>query len=144
MGHGQASGRPPEEVYRDLRAAAESGWDFSSRWLEDGKTLSTIRTTELVPVDLNSLMVKLEMSRQGIRRCWEPEKATELRSAPIFETAVRRYLWDPDRGIFTDYVWREEKPSGTVTGATFSALFLGVAREEGRARGGRGSRQIAK
>ena len=42
----KAAGRPPEEVYRDLRAAAESGWDFSSRWLEDGRTLSTIRTTE--------------------------------------------------------------------------------------------------
>ena len=54
------AGRPPEEVYRDLRAAAESGWDFSSRWLKDGRTLSTIRTTELVPVDLNSLMVQLE------------------------------------------------------------------------------------
>ena len=39
----------------NLRAAAESGWDFSSRWLADGKTLATIRTTDLVPVDLNSL-----------------------------------------------------------------------------------------
>jgi alpha,alpha-trehalase len=27
--------RPAAEVYRDLRAAAESGWDFSSRWLRD-------------------------------------------------------------------------------------------------------------
>ena len=45
------------EVYRDLRAAAESGWDFSSRWLGDGQTLATIRTTDLVPVDLNSAHV---------------------------------------------------------------------------------------
>ena len=27
------SDRIPEVAYRDLRAAAESGWDFSSRWL---------------------------------------------------------------------------------------------------------------
>ncbi|MFP3480314.1 trehalase family glycosidase, partial [Burkholderia sp. SIMBA_057] len=26
----QASGRSPNEVYRELRATAESGWDFSS------------------------------------------------------------------------------------------------------------------
>ncbi len=26
---------------RDLRAAAESGWDFSSRWFADGRTLAT-------------------------------------------------------------------------------------------------------
>ena len=29
----RASRRPRAQVYRDLRAAAESGWDFSSRWL---------------------------------------------------------------------------------------------------------------
>ena len=55
-----ASGRVATTVYRDLRAAAESGWDFSSRWLTDGKTLSTIRTTEIVPPDLNSLLYGLE------------------------------------------------------------------------------------
>ena len=38
------SGRNKEEVYRNLKAAAESGWDFSSRWFADGKTLHTIRT----------------------------------------------------------------------------------------------------
>lgn len=27
------SGRPANEVYRDLRAGAASGWDYSSRWL---------------------------------------------------------------------------------------------------------------
>ena len=41
----RAATRPAAaEVYRDLRAAAESGWDFSSRWLADGRTLATIRT----------------------------------------------------------------------------------------------------
>lgn len=53
-------GRPANEVYRDLRAGAESGWDYSSRWFGDGKTLATIRTTSIVPVDLNSLMFHLE------------------------------------------------------------------------------------
>ena len=58
---------PAAEVYRDLRAGAESGWDFSSRWLADGKTLATIHTTDLVPVDLNSLLWHLETSIA--RRC---------------------------------------------------------------------------
>ena len=48
--------RRPREVYRNLRAAAESGWDFSSRWLPTAETLATIRTVELIPVDLNSLL----------------------------------------------------------------------------------------
>src|SRR5690606_31308465 len=47
-----ASPRPAPEVYRNLRAGAESGWDFSSRWLADGRSLHTIRTVELLPPDL--------------------------------------------------------------------------------------------
>src|SRR5690606_7715656 len=55
-----ASPRPAPEVYRNLRAGAESGWDFSSRWLADGRSLHTIRTVELLPPDLNSLLHALE------------------------------------------------------------------------------------
>ena len=46
-----------ELLYRDLRAACESGWDFSGRWFKDGKTFKTIQTTNLIPVDLNCLVV---------------------------------------------------------------------------------------
>eukprot|EP00191_Tetraselmis_sp_GSL018_P020622 CAMPEP_0177584048 /NCGR_PEP_ID=MMETSP0419_2-20121207/3676_1 /TAXON_ID=582737 /ORGANISM="Tetraselmis sp., Strain GSL018" /LENGTH=120 /DNA_ID=CAMNT_0019073537 /DNA_START=100 /DNA_END=462 /DNA_ORIENTATION=+ len=31
-----ATGRDQRELYRDIASAAESGWDFSSRWLADG------------------------------------------------------------------------------------------------------------
>ena len=54
-----------EQVYRDIRAAAESGWDFGSRWFADGQTLATIDTTEIVPVDLNSLLFGLEERDPG-------------------------------------------------------------------------------
>ena len=53
---------PPEAVYRSLRAAAESGWDFSSRWLTNPSKLSTIETTNIVPVDLNCLLWYMEQS----------------------------------------------------------------------------------
>jgi alpha,alpha-trehalase len=125
----QASGRPPKQVYRDLRAAAESGWDFSSRWLEDGKTLATIRTTELVPVDLNSLMVQLETTlANAYAAAREPEKAAEFKTRATMRTvAVRLHLWDVKKGIFTDNLWREGKPSGELTAATLVPLFFGLA-----------------
>eukprot|EP00775_Hariotina_reticulata_P006394 gene6394-6626_t len=34
------------QLYRDLASGAESGWDFSSRWFADGRSISTIRTTQ--------------------------------------------------------------------------------------------------
>jgi alpha,alpha-trehalase len=132
----QGAGRPPEEVYRDLRAAAESGWDFSSRWLADGRTLSTIRTTELVPVDLNSLLFRLETTlAEAYASTGEPEKAAEFEArAEQRKAAVRRYLWDADEGVFTDYLWRESRPSGAVTAATLSPLFVGLATRAQAAR----------
>ncbi|CAB3404845.1 unnamed protein product [Caenorhabditis bovis] len=42
--------------FRDIASAAESGWDFSSRWFKDDKNLETIETTNIVPVDLNAFI----------------------------------------------------------------------------------------
>jgi alpha,alpha-trehalase len=50
------SGRDANEVYRHIRAAAESGWDFSSRWFREAEKMETIQTTDLIPVDLNCLL----------------------------------------------------------------------------------------
>ncbi|KAJ8613352.1 hypothetical protein CTAYLR_002251 [Chrysophaeum taylorii] len=51
-------------LYADLRAAAESGWDFSSRWINasdwDNVSLANTVTTSIVPVDLNAIMLRFE------------------------------------------------------------------------------------
>src|SRR5881628_4098 len=49
-----------DAFFRNVRATAESGWDFSSRWMRDPKDLRTLETTELIPVDLNSLLYNTE------------------------------------------------------------------------------------
>ncbi|HUL05792.1 MAG TPA: alpha,alpha-trehalase TreF [Candidatus Acidoferrum sp.] len=125
----RASRRPVAEVYRDLRAGAESGWDFSSRWLADGKTLASIRTTALVPVDLNSVLFHLEITlAKAYALSRQPEKAAEFGArAARRKAAVLRYLWDGGNGIYADYLWREGKPSGTVTAASLYPLFFGLA-----------------
>src|SRR5690606_37192876 len=45
-----------ERFYRNVRASAESGWDFSSRWMRDPRDLRTLETVEIAPIDLNSLL----------------------------------------------------------------------------------------
>ncbi|ELW63221.1 Trehalase [Tupaia chinensis] len=52
-----------ELLWAELKAGAESGWDFSSRWLVGGpnpNALSSIRTSRLVPVDLNAFLCQAE------------------------------------------------------------------------------------
>ncbi|KAM3321517.1 hypothetical protein P3S67_002668 [Capsicum chacoense] len=47
------------EFYRDLASAAESGWDFSSRWMRNESDLATTTTTSIIPVDLNAFLPKM-------------------------------------------------------------------------------------
>ncbi|WP_052119942.1 alpha,alpha-trehalase TreF [Inquilinus limosus] len=132
----RSTDRPPGEVYRDLRAAAESGWDFSSRWLADGRTLGTIRVTAVVPPDLNSLMAELEtVLAKAYAAADRPDRAAELEAvARQRAEAVRRLLWDPEAGMFTDYLWREGRLTGTVTLATAYPLFFDLADPDQAAR----------
>lgn len=124
-----ASGRPAAEVYRNLRAGAESGWDYSSRWLGDARTLATIRTADIVPPDLNSLMHHLEVTlAQAYRIARQPEKSAQLRKrANARKASMNRHLWDADRGVFADYLWQEGRSTGGITAATLYPLFFGIA-----------------
>ena len=54
--HEDVSDGDRHNVYAEIAAAAESGWDFSSRWMEDGASLHSARTSEILPVDLNAIM----------------------------------------------------------------------------------------
>ncbi len=126
------SKRPPTEVYRNLRAAAESGWDFSSRWLADGHTLSTIRTVDILPVDLNSLLYELERviarAHAAKQDAAGAQRWTEL--ATQRAQAIRAVFWNETRHMFTDYLWREERLARSVTLAGLYPLYFGVAEAQ--------------
>ncbi len=128
----RASARPEAQVYRELRAAAESGWDFSSRWFADGKTLSTIRTTDFLPVDLNSLLYKLELTiARGCKAARRPDCHDEMRAnARARQKAMLRLMWDEDLQAFVDYDWRDAKRSTHLTAATAYPLFVDLVDRE--------------
>ena len=56
---GKEARRDSKQLYKDIRAACESGWDFSSRWFRSSTDLTSIHTTEIIPVDLNCLLYNL-------------------------------------------------------------------------------------
>jgi len=125
----RTSQRIPRQLYRDIRAAAESGWDFGSRWFADGRTLATIHTTEIVPADLNSLLFGLEGAiRQGCERSHHEVCAREFaeRSARR-RAAVDRYLWDEPAGAYLDFEHPRGQRVSRVSAATLYPLFTGLA-----------------
>jgi alpha,alpha-trehalase len=127
----QQSGRPAAEVFRDIRAAAESGWDFGSRWFEDGQTRASIDTTQIIPVDLNSLLFGLENAiRSGCEHRGNIECARQFaRRAQRRRAAIDRYLWNEALGAYLDFRWTRGLPVERVSAATLYPLFTGAASD---------------
>jgi alpha,alpha-trehalase len=123
------TGGNPRLLYRNVRAAAESGWDFSTRWFADGRTLESIDTTEIVPVDLNSLLFGLEQAiGAGCTRAGDTRCAHEFeRRAGARRAAVNRYLWNEALGVYHDYRWTKQAEVPRLSAATLYPLFVGLA-----------------
>ncbi|MFN7117802.1 MAG: alpha,alpha-trehalase TreF [Saprospiraceae bacterium] len=128
----EKSGRPAEEVYRELRAGAESGWDFSSRWFRDGRTLATIHTTDIIPVDLNTLLYNLERTiAKGYQLKGDNENADAYNQrAEARKQAIIRYCWNPASGFFEDYDFVANEFTGKRSLAAMFPLFFKIADEK--------------
>ncbi|WP_345332129.1 alpha,alpha-trehalase TreF [Mucilaginibacter defluvii] len=125
------SKQPKAQFYRNIRAAAESGWDFSSRWFADGKNLHSIQTTKLVPVDLNSLLYNLELViARSYREGGKAEQA-EVYSAKAQKRrlSIIKYCWDAKQGFYVDYNWKTKKRSAELTIAAAFPLFFNIATD---------------
>lgn len=129
-----ATAEETKRLYRDLRSAAESGWDFSSRWFADGETLGTIMTTDLVPVDLNALLWQLERTLAiALRQGSAAERARAERLEATAEkrrAALQRACWSDRAGFFVDFELRRARPAEALTLAGVVPLFVGLATPE--------------
>ncbi len=138
-------------LYRNIRAAAESGWDFSSRWMRDPQDLKSLETTDLIPVDLNSLLYHAERTIAALRahRGRAGDSAVTQRfnsAADVRRSALLAAAYDPGEGFFFDVRWRSgERVTDRPTMAAAAALFFGLATaEQGGAVAARLGREFLK
>lgn len=122
----KTSSRSYSETYRNIRAAAESNWDFSSRWLEDTNKINTINTTDIIPVDLNALLYNLEMtiSRAKIIEKKYDEASEWEKKASRRREALMRYCWADSKGMFFDFNIQKYKQTGIISAAAAFPLFF--------------------
>nr|KAF6275141.1 trehalase [Pipistrellus kuhlii] len=119
-----------EALWAELKAGAESGWDFSSRWLVGGpdpSSLSSIRTSKLVPVDLNAFLCQAEglMSSFYALLGNEPE-ATRYRNLQARRlAAIQAVLWDEEKGAWFDYDLEHEKKNHEFYPTNLTPLWAG-------------------
>lgn len=119
---GEITREVQEEVFFATLSVCESGWDCTSRFLEDGHHYDA--------VDLNSLLYGMEGNMQhfsevlanGQEDIWKKRK--EVRSEKM------KSLWSEERELFLDYNFRTGKFSDYASVASLFPLFVGIATKE--------------
>lgn len=127
-----ATSRPAADLYRNLRAGCESGWDFGSRWLGEDDTLASIRTTRVVAVDLNTLLFNLEgLIARNYKASGDKGRAAEFDDrAHVRKELLQNLFFDQAEGLFTDLLLPGLTPSPKLSIATAYPLAFGIATEE--------------
>jgi alpha,alpha-trehalase len=101
------------QLYQNLASGAESGWDYSSRWLKnpnDAVTdtffpLRSLNTVNILPVDLNSILYYNEITIADFhKRTGNVSAATEwAKLAADRSEAMTALMWDAEHYSYFDY-----------------------------------------
>lgn len=126
-----SSSQPSRELNRNLRAGAASGWDFSSRWFKDENSFGSIHTTDIIPIDLNCLLLHLEqVIREACRLKGDKANSSEyLNRVEARTRAINKYCWNPVQGFYFDYDFVGDRQKTGKTIAALTPLFVKIASE---------------
>ncbi len=121
-----------KKLFRNIRAACESGWDFSSRWYKQNNEFSSIHTTEIIPVDLNCLLFNLEETiAEAYQLLNDKTLSDEYQTAANRrKQAINKYCWNKDENFYFDYDYVEGKQKQSLTLAGIFPLFFKIATFE--------------
>ncbi|AXH30692.1 MULTISPECIES: trehalase family glycosidase [Francisella] len=120
------------KFYRNIRAACESGWDFSSRWFAQKDDFSTIQTIDILPVDLNCYLYGLENSLgKWLTEISKQQKAEKyLTLAEHRKNLIQTKFWCYKKEFFYDINHITNKLSKTISLAGITPLFLNIATNQ--------------
>jgi len=129
------------EIYQHLRAGATSGIDFSSRWFTDPNDITTIQTTNMIAVDLNSLLYEEEMmiklaytllpASTPSAKATNSSKAADYNvKAQTRKKAIDKYCWNEKGGFYSDYDFVNNNYSDAITLAGMYPLFAKIPDQQ--------------
>jgi alpha,alpha-trehalase len=129
---GELRDRRLKKLYKDVRGGAASGWDFSSRWLKDGKSMETINTTDIIPIDLQCMLARTEQmlarahrAAENIEESWQYELLFSQRIE-----AINKINWDPKDKIYRDYNYVQKQQTSIESAAMAYPLYVGISNVE--------------
>ncbi|CAH1110056.1 unnamed protein product [Psylliodes chrysocephalus] len=118
------------KCYKNLKSGAESGWDFSSRWLvgSDGSIslkLEDIDVIGIVPVDLNAFLCggfgQISRFYKMLGNAWQSKKWRKREQ--VWMDGISRVLYDSKDGTWYDWDINLSKPRRGFFPSNLSPLF---------------------
>ncbi|CAN0840877.1 TRE1 [Linum grandiflorum] len=99
--------------YREVASTAESGWDFSTRWMRDTSDYTTLSTTSILPVDLNTYLLKLELDITFLANVTGEETVAQgfLEASQARKQAIQSVFWNSEKGQWFDYWVKDDESS---------------------------------
>ncbi|EEF43408.1 alpha,alpha-trehalase, putative [Ricinus communis] len=126
-----------QQFYRELASSAESGWDFSTRWMRNSSEFTTLATTSILPVDLNVFILKMELDIVLLARETGEESIADsfLKASQARKRAINSIFWNDKMGQWLDYwlandtcqeseTWRACNQNQNVFASNFSPLWI--------------------
>uniref|UniRef100_A0A0D3HFQ8 Trehalase n=1 Tax=Oryza barthii TaxID=65489 RepID=A0A0D3HFQ8_9ORYZ len=94
-----------EKFYHQVASTAETGWDFSSRWMRDSTDMTTLTTSCIIPVDLNTFILKMEQDIAFFAKLIGESTTSEIFSeaSKARHNAIDSVLWNTDMEQWLDY-----------------------------------------
>ncbi|KAL4302987.1 hypothetical protein GQ457_10G005980 [Hibiscus cannabinus] len=129
-----------QQFYRELASTAESGWDFSTRWMRNSSDITTLATTTILPVDLNIFILRMELDIAFLAKTIGDNDVSEdfLRASQKRHKAFSSIFWNENMGQWLDYwlnygadseepqTWKAENQNQKVFASNFVPLWIDV------------------
>ncbi len=126
-----ASKKAQPSLYVNIRAACESGWDFSSRWCDRDADLTSTCTTEIIPIDLNALLYHIEKRLAELFATSHPAKANYYQqAAKQRQQAIQQFCWNATQQFYFDYRWTQQRQTKTMSLAATMPLFVKLCDQQ--------------
>ena len=105
-----------KQMFSEIATMAESGWDFSSRWLKDHNNFQSSQITSMIPVDLNVILARME-ANIGILATFSKDAKTAkvyLTRSKMRAKAIQSVMWNEEEKQWKDLVLERNpiKPIG--------------------------------
>ncbi|KAG7546383.1 Six-hairpin glycosidase superfamily [Arabidopsis suecica] len=125
-----------QRFHRDIATAAESGCDFSTRWMRDPPNFTTMATTSVVPVDLNVFLLKMELDIAFMMKISGDKNGSGrfLKASKAREKAFKAVFWNEKAGQWLDYwlssngdepeTWKAENQNTNVFASNFAPIWI--------------------